>query len=56
MSDGMDLYIELQSKVAMLDRALSQMKNRGRAAAQAEEDYRVALAQKLLFFPSPGPR
>lgn len=49
MSDGMDLYIELQSKVAMLDRALSQMKNRGRAAAQAEEDYRVALAQKLLL-------
>lgn len=49
MSDGMDLYLELQAKAAMLDRALSQMKSRGRAAAQAEQDYRVALAQKLLL-------
>lgn len=43
---GQDLYLELQGRVAMLDKALGALGNRGRAAAQADHDYRVALTQK----------
>ncbi len=49
MTSGQDLYIELQGKVSMLDKALQQLGNRGRAYAQAEQDYRVALAEKILI-------
>lgn len=45
---GQDLMQELSTKVAMLDAALNQLRNRGRAYAQAEHDYRVALAKKIL--------
>lgn len=45
---GQDLLQELSTKVAMLDAALNQLRNRGRAYAQAEHDYRVALAKKIL--------
>ena len=45
---GQDLVIELQGKVAMLDKALQQLGNRGRAYAQAEMDYRIGLAQKII--------
>ncbi len=45
---GQDLVIELQGKVQMLDRALQQLGNRGRAFAQSEQDYRIALAQKII--------
>ena len=45
---GQDLYQELQGRVAMLDKALGVLGNRGRAAAQADHDYRVALNQKIL--------
>lgn len=45
---GQDLYLELQGRVAMLDKALGALGNRGRAAAQADHDYRVALTQKIL--------
>lgn len=48
MSSGQDLVIELQGKVTMLDKALQQLGNRGRAYAQAEMDYRIGLAQKIL--------
>lgn len=47
-NSGQELYIELQGRVSMLDSALQQLGNRGRAAAQAEQDYRVALAKKIL--------
>ena len=40
---GQDLYIELQGRVSMLDKALQQLGNRGRAWADAEQKYRVAL-------------
>ena len=48
MSSGQDLMVELQTKVRLLDAALQQLGNRGRADAQAEHHYRVALAQKML--------
>ena len=46
---GQDLMQELESKFAMLDAALGQLGKRGRTRAQAERDYRVALAQKILI-------
>ena len=45
---GQELYLELQTKVTLLNRALRELGDRGRAAADAEREYRVALAQKLL--------
>lgn len=44
---GQDLMLELQNKVALLDAALRQLGARGRDFAKAEQDYRVALAQKI---------
>lgn len=43
-----DLIIELQTKSALLDKAIGQLGIRGRAFAQAEHDYRVALRKKVL--------
>lgn len=48
MSSGQDLMIEMQGRIKMLDAALQQLGNRGRAYAQAERDYRMALAKKIL--------
>lgn len=48
MNSGQDLMIEIQGRQKMLDSALQQLGNRGRAKAQAERDYRVALAKKIL--------
>ncbi len=48
MTSGQDLIIELQGRVSMLDTALKQLGNRGRAAADAEQKYRIALAQKIM--------
>jgi len=45
---GQDLLIELSSKVALLDKALSEFGNRGRTHAKAEQEYRQALAKKIL--------
>ena len=45
---GQDLMQELQEKVGLLDKALRQIGVRGRAYAEAERKYRVALAQKIL--------
>lgn len=45
---GQDLFLDLQDKTTMLDKALHQLGARGRAYAQAEHDYRVALAKKML--------
>lgn len=43
---GQDLMNELAAKVGLLDTALRKLGERGRSHAQAERDYRVALAQK----------
>ena len=45
---GQDLMQELSGRVKLLDSALQQLGNRGRVFAKAEQDYRVALAQKIL--------
>ena len=47
MTDGMDLMLELQGKISSLDRALHAYGERGRAYAQAEHDYKVALAEQI---------
>lgn len=48
MNSGQDLMNEMQGRIKMLDTALQQLGNRGRAYAQAERDYRIALAKKIL--------
>lgn len=44
-----DLYFELREKTNMLDSAIRVLKTRGQAYAQAEHDYKVAMAQKMLI-------
>ena len=46
---GQDLYLEVEEKLAMLDEALRQSVKRGIEHAQADRDYRVALAEKELI-------
>ena len=43
-----DLFQELQGRMGLLERALGELGKRGRENAQAEMDYRVALAEKML--------
>lgn len=49
MTSGQDLYIELQELLGKLERALVALPRRGKAYAQAEHDYRVAMAKKTLI-------
>lgn len=44
-----DLISEIQEKTVLLDKAINQFGKRGRAYAQAEHDYRVAMAKKVLL-------
>lgn len=44
-----DLIFEIQEKTVLLDKAINQFGKRGRVYAQAEHDYRVAMAQKVLL-------
>lgn len=46
---GQDLLIDLQSKLAMLDKAVDKLALNGRKLAQAERDYRMALAEEMLI-------
>lgn len=43
-----ETYVELREKMAMLDKALREIKPRGVELAEAEKDYRAALAAKIL--------
>lgn len=43
-----DLISEIGAKSAMLDAAVKQLGVRGKAYAQAERDYRVAMARKIM--------
>lgn len=43
-----DLVNAIGEKVALLDAAITQLGKRGRAYAQAEMDYKIALAKKIL--------
>jgi hypothetical protein len=45
---GQDLFMELQDKQRLLEKALGELGRRGRSKAEAEQDYRVALAQEML--------
>lgn len=45
---GQDLMMELQQRITMLDTALSKLGERGRASADAEQNYRIGLAQKIM--------
>ena len=45
---GQDLYVNLQTKVSLLDEALKQIKQRGKTYAKAEHDYRAALSKKIV--------
>lgn len=45
---SMELYQELQGKTQLLDRAIKAFAKRGSAFAQAEHDYKVALAKQIL--------
>lgn len=48
MTAGQDLMAELNCNMEMMLKALKQLSKRGRAQAQAEYDYRVALQKKIL--------
>lgn len=43
-----DLFNELQDKLRLLEVALGELGKRGRDYAGAEQDYRIALAEKML--------
>ena len=43
-----DLMNELSSKVALLDTAIRELGKRGQAYAEAEKNYKIALAQQIL--------
>ena len=45
---GQDLYLELQNKMSMLDKAVTTLARNGQRLAQAEQNYRIALAEKIL--------
>jgi hypothetical protein len=47
--NGQDLYLERSDKEHLLNVAIRELSQRGRAFAAAERDYRVALAQKMLM-------
>ena len=46
---GQDLMIDLQGKIQLLDKALEQLKHRGRTCAESEQNYRMELAKKILL-------
>lgn len=49
MESGQDLLSELKGKMRMLDTALHEFGKRGRDCAKSEQEYRCALAEKILF-------
>jgi len=49
MNSGQDLIIELQNKMTMLDKAVTTLARNGQKLAQAEQDYRMALAERILI-------
>ena len=46
---GQELVNELSSKIAIIDKALSEFGNRGRVYAKSEQEYRQALSKKILL-------
>lgn len=48
VNNGQDLFLTMQDKTALLDKALEQLGRRGRAYAEAEQAYKIALRQEIL--------
>ena len=44
-----DLVNEISAKVSLLDAAIAQLSKRGRAYAEAEMNYKIELAKKILY-------
>src|SRR5690554_1277491 len=49
-----DLMIELNSHRKMLNTAITELRKRGQAKAEAEKNYRVALQQEILKLRAEG--
>lgn len=49
-----DLVTEIGQKIRMLDTAISELRKRGSAYAQAEKDYKIAQAEKILTLRDEG--
>jgi len=49
-----DLITDLQQETKILSASINRLTQTGRAAAQADHDYRVALAQKILILRADG--
>ena len=45
---GVDLINDLQHRLKMIDRAITTLANNGQRKAQAEMNYRMALAKKII--------
>jgi len=45
---GQDLFLKMTDKQQILEKALGELGKRGRENANAEQEYRVALAKKIL--------
>lgn len=45
---GQEIFLTMQDKTNLLDTALGQLGKRGRAYAEAEKAYRIALRQEIL--------
>ena len=50
----MDLYQELQTKTQQLDYSVKQLRENGKAYAEAEKDYKVLLRQECLTLRDEG--
>lgn len=46
---GVDLFLEIQSKTEMLDKALGSFRKRGEALAEANREYKMELSKTLLL-------
>ena len=49
MNSGQDLYLDLQEKSNLLDRAIRKLNQLGINKAESEKTYRIALAQEMLI-------
>ena len=49
-----ELILEIQEKIKLLDKAVYALGEKGRAYAQAEHDYKVALSKRILAHRAEG--
>lgn len=49
-----DLWSEIREEMEMLDKALSEIKPRGRDRAQTDHDYRMALSKRIIELRADG--